>query len=211
MPPWLAGKVVYLGEKRLPGLCLVLNALYVFLGEAAVLLVLGTILYYAVTARKLDQRLFKHRQKTSPYRLRKPVRRCFLSVYSSSKLRQRCKISCAQPGIPPRLMRQSVTRKVSSLRPQRLPTSSCIVSTMRQQHWALNAFCSGFFNRRDLAYRHWNFIIGDPVEVLRPDFTQLSRVRTPAGGNRGIRGQNHPLCLPPGQCPLPGKFLGWDR
>ena len=28
-------------------------------GEAAVLLVLGTILYYAVTARKLDQRLFQ--------------------------------------------------------------------------------------------------------------------------------------------------------
>ena len=58
--PWLAGSWPYIWAKNgftwpLFGL----NALYVFLGEAAVLLVLGTILYYAVTARKLDQRLFQ--------------------------------------------------------------------------------------------------------------------------------------------------------
>lgn len=35
-----------------------LNALYVFLGEAIVLLVVGTALYFAVTARGLDKRLF---------------------------------------------------------------------------------------------------------------------------------------------------------
>lgn len=35
-----------------------LNALYVAIGEAAVLLTLGTLLYYALKNRKLDQRLF---------------------------------------------------------------------------------------------------------------------------------------------------------
>lgn len=35
-----------------------LNALYVAIGEAAVLLTLGTALYYTVKARRLDQRLF---------------------------------------------------------------------------------------------------------------------------------------------------------
>ena len=35
-----------------------LNALYVAIGEAAVLLTLGTALYYAIKARHLDQRLF---------------------------------------------------------------------------------------------------------------------------------------------------------
>jgi len=34
------------------------NALYVFLGEAAVLLTLGSALYFAMKNRKLDQRLF---------------------------------------------------------------------------------------------------------------------------------------------------------
>ena len=34
------------------------NALYVAIGEAAVLLTLGTALYYAIKARKLDRRLF---------------------------------------------------------------------------------------------------------------------------------------------------------
>ena len=50
---------VYLGENGFTWPLFGLNFLYVFLGEAAVLLVLGTILYYAVTARKLDQRLFQ--------------------------------------------------------------------------------------------------------------------------------------------------------
>ncbi|MBE6960121.1 MAG: QueT transporter family protein [Ruminococcaceae bacterium] len=35
-----------------------LNALYVAIGEAAVLLTLGTALYYAIKARHLDQKLF---------------------------------------------------------------------------------------------------------------------------------------------------------
>ena len=35
-----------------------LNALYVAIGEAAVLLTLGSVLYYALTARGLDKRLF---------------------------------------------------------------------------------------------------------------------------------------------------------
>lgn len=35
-----------------------LNALYVAIGEAAVLLSLGTLLFYAIKARRLDQRLF---------------------------------------------------------------------------------------------------------------------------------------------------------
>lgn len=35
-----------------------LNALYVAIGEAVVLLTLGTVLYIALKARKLDQRLF---------------------------------------------------------------------------------------------------------------------------------------------------------
>ena len=38
-----------------------LNALYVFLGEAAVLLTLGSALYFAMKSRKLDQRLFGER------------------------------------------------------------------------------------------------------------------------------------------------------
>ena len=49
---------VYLGESSFTWPVFGLNALYVFLGEAIVLLVLGTLLYYALTARKLDQRLF---------------------------------------------------------------------------------------------------------------------------------------------------------
>ena len=36
-----------------------INALYVAIGEAAVLLTLGTALYYAMRRRKLDKRLFK--------------------------------------------------------------------------------------------------------------------------------------------------------
>ena len=36
-----------------------LNALYVAIGEAAVLLTLGTALFYAVKARRLDKRIFK--------------------------------------------------------------------------------------------------------------------------------------------------------
>ncbi len=60
MPPLVGWELaVYLGENGFTWPLLGLNALYVFLGEAAVLLVLGTILYYAVTARKLDQRLFQ--------------------------------------------------------------------------------------------------------------------------------------------------------
>jgi len=35
-----------------------INALYVAIGEAAVLLTLGTALFYAMKLRKLDQRLF---------------------------------------------------------------------------------------------------------------------------------------------------------
>ena len=35
-----------------------LNALYVAIGEAAVLLSLGTALYYAIRVRRLDKRLF---------------------------------------------------------------------------------------------------------------------------------------------------------
>ena len=35
-----------------------LNALYVAIGEAAVLLTLGTVLYYTVKSRRLDQKLF---------------------------------------------------------------------------------------------------------------------------------------------------------
>ena len=35
-----------------------LNALYVFIGEAAVLLTLGTALFYAIRTRGLDKRLF---------------------------------------------------------------------------------------------------------------------------------------------------------
>lgn len=37
-----------------------INALYVAIGETAVLLTLGTALYYAIKARKLDIRLFAH-------------------------------------------------------------------------------------------------------------------------------------------------------
>lgn len=43
---------IYIGETFL------LNAFYVFLGEAIVLLVPGAVLYYAITARKLDAQLF---------------------------------------------------------------------------------------------------------------------------------------------------------
>lgn len=43
---------VYIGDTFL------LNAAFVFIGEAAVLLVIGAVLYYAITARKLDQKLF---------------------------------------------------------------------------------------------------------------------------------------------------------
>ncbi len=53
---------MYLGESGFTWPLFGLNALYVFLGEAIVLLVLGTILYYAVTARRLDQRLFQNTQ-----------------------------------------------------------------------------------------------------------------------------------------------------
>ena len=35
-----------------------INAVYVFIGEAAVLLTLGSALYYAMKSRKLDQQLF---------------------------------------------------------------------------------------------------------------------------------------------------------
>lgn len=35
-----------------------LNALFVAIGEAVVLLVIGSVLYYAITARGLDQKLF---------------------------------------------------------------------------------------------------------------------------------------------------------
>jgi uncharacterized membrane protein len=35
-----------------------LNALYVAIGEAAVLLTLGTALYYTIKTRRLDQKLF---------------------------------------------------------------------------------------------------------------------------------------------------------
>lgn len=35
-----------------------INALYVAIGEAAVLLTLGTVLYYVMKSRRLDQRLF---------------------------------------------------------------------------------------------------------------------------------------------------------
>ena len=38
-----------------------MNALYVAIGEAAVLLTLGTVLYYALKNRKLDQYLFGNR------------------------------------------------------------------------------------------------------------------------------------------------------
>ena len=43
---------VYIGG----GFCI--NALYVAIGEAAVLLIPGTVLYYAMSSRKLDSRLF---------------------------------------------------------------------------------------------------------------------------------------------------------
>lgn len=49
---------VYLGEGGFTWPLFWLNALYVFVGEALVLLVLGTCLYYALLARGLDQRLF---------------------------------------------------------------------------------------------------------------------------------------------------------
>ncbi|MCI6730413.1 MAG: QueT transporter family protein [Clostridiales bacterium] len=49
---------VYLGEGGFTWPVFWLNALYVFLGEAIVLLVLGTILYYALTARGLDKKFF---------------------------------------------------------------------------------------------------------------------------------------------------------
>lgn len=49
---------VYLGETGFTWPVFGLNALYVFLGEAIVLLVLGSILYYAMTTRGLDRRLF---------------------------------------------------------------------------------------------------------------------------------------------------------
>lgn len=48
----------YLGEGGFTWPVFGLNALYVFLGEAIVLLVLGAILYYALTARGLDRRVF---------------------------------------------------------------------------------------------------------------------------------------------------------
>jgi uncharacterized membrane protein len=38
-----------------------LNALYVAIGEAVVLLTLGTLLFYVMKARRLDQRLFGDR------------------------------------------------------------------------------------------------------------------------------------------------------
>ena len=49
---------VYLGEAGFTWTVFGLNALYVFLGEAIVMLIPGAILYYALTARHLDERLF---------------------------------------------------------------------------------------------------------------------------------------------------------
>ena len=49
---------VYFGENGFTLPLFGLNALYVFLGEAIVLLVVGTALYFALTARGLDRKLF---------------------------------------------------------------------------------------------------------------------------------------------------------
>lgn len=49
---------IYFGENGFTWPVFGINALYVFLGEAIVLLVLGTILYYAFTSRGLNDRLF---------------------------------------------------------------------------------------------------------------------------------------------------------
>mgnify|MGYP000276079685 CR=1 FL=1 len=43
-----------------------LNAVYVAAGEAAVLLVLGTALYFALGSRRLQERLFPQRLRISP-------------------------------------------------------------------------------------------------------------------------------------------------
>ena len=51
----LVGLELTIYLKELP---LWLNMLYVAAGEIAVLLVLGTALYYAMTVRELDKRLF---------------------------------------------------------------------------------------------------------------------------------------------------------
>jgi len=48
---------LYFGENGFTWAVFGLNALYVFLGEAIVLLVVGTALYYALLARGLDRRL----------------------------------------------------------------------------------------------------------------------------------------------------------
>ena len=63
---YFAGKVMWwtrnvkVGSYPLPGMLMpaLLNALYVAIGEAAVLLTIGTILYYAMKKRHLDARLF---------------------------------------------------------------------------------------------------------------------------------------------------------
>ena len=49
---------VYLGTEGFTWPVFLLNALYVFLGEAIVLLTLGAVLYGAMTARGLEKRLF---------------------------------------------------------------------------------------------------------------------------------------------------------
>ena len=48
----------YLGTGGFTWPVFLLNALYVFLGEAIVLLTLGAVLYGAMTARGLEKRLF---------------------------------------------------------------------------------------------------------------------------------------------------------
>ncbi len=49
---------LFLGEAGFTWPLFFTNSLCVFIGEAAVLLVLGTILYIAITKRNLDQKLF---------------------------------------------------------------------------------------------------------------------------------------------------------
>ncbi len=49
---------LFLGDAGFTWPLFFMNCLYVFIGEAVVLLVLGTILYLAITKRNLDRKLF---------------------------------------------------------------------------------------------------------------------------------------------------------
>lgn len=58
LPALFNGLLVGLELSIYIGGTFLINALYVAIGEAAVLLTLGTALYYAIKARNLDKRLF---------------------------------------------------------------------------------------------------------------------------------------------------------